>query len=137
MLPPRDEIPAEVYAPAPAVTTGDIDETAWKKAVHQVCRMRGFLGATLDAAHFMGENGGEITLGFPPMLRFQREQFDTRERRIEAEEKLSEILGKNVTLNIIDIEGDATAGRDKAREIDPMVKRALDIFGGEIVEPQK
>ena len=35
--------------------------------------------------------------------------------------------------------GDPAAGRDsdKALDLDPMVKKALDIFGGEIVEPQK
>ncbi len=137
LLPQRDEIPTEVYAPAPAVTTGTIDEAAWKKAVHQVCRIRGFLGATLDAAHFLGSSGDEITLGFSPALCFQREQLDDRARRIEAEEKLSEIFGKNVTLNIIDVEGDKHEAQDRTENLDPVVKKALDIFGGEIIEPQK
>ncbi len=139
LLPQRDEIPAEVYAPAPAITTGTIDEAAWKKAVHQVCRIRGFLGATLDAAHFLGLASDEITLGFPPALRFQREQLDDRAKRVEAEEKLSEIFGKNVTLNIIDIELDKAGAQaqDTAKDLDPIVTKTLNIFSGKIIEPQE
>ena len=114
---------------------GDISPDDWKKAVDRLYKMRGFLGASLGNARFLGSADGTITLGFGKEGKFLLEQISDRAKREEAEKLLGEIFGRKILLKPVEIEGESPkkSPERKSKPKDPMVKKALDMFGGEIM----
>ena len=136
LLPERQIVPPDIYAPTPASSGGIIDEEAWQNALNKIYNMKGFLGTILGNAKFLGSSNGTITLGFTPEWRFSREQLEDPPKLAEAQERLTDIFGHPITLKSSNIEDEKTAKIEKKAAIkyDPLIEKALDMFKGEIID---
>ncbi len=120
----------------------------WNKAVDQLFKKRGFLAAALAQGQLISFNDGEVMLGFPPEARFHMEQLQDASKRNEAEDALGEITGKKISLKFKPLEPgpippkavseaaapEAAHHNTRRRNPPPIVKRAIELFDGEIVD---
>ena len=128
--------------PSPAEQTFAFAQTSpaetWNKAVDQMYNRRGLLATALAHGQLLSFDGENVLLGFPPDARFFMEQLQDPGKRRDAEAGLGDIMGRKITLRCQEIDAapelkQAAAVKPPRRHgIAPIVKRALEIFNGQI-----
>ncbi|RKY25549.1 MAG: DNA polymerase III subunit gamma/tau [Planctomycetota bacterium] len=114
----------------------------WNKAVDALFKKRGFLAAAVAQGQLLAFEGEQVVLGYAPEARFSMEQLQDPGKRKEAETALAEILGHGVTLKLQPLEAGPEAAptpgkkdrTKRGRTASHMVKRALELFDGRIVD---
>jgi len=144
----REPTPEELSGGNPAADDGPkfaFAETSpaetWNKAIDQMYNKRGLLAAALAHGQLVSFEGEDVVLGFLPESRFFMEQLQDPAKRRDAEGNLGEIIGRKITLRFREIEPPPEAAPEAAQPakpasksgIPPIVKRAMDIFGGEVI----
>lgn len=136
--PPVREAPAPpvplhaVVEPQAVGTTLSIDHVrgSWRSVVDRVASQNGALGAVLDAAQPMAVEGETVVLGVPYTFHV-RMIVEPRNRRV-IEETWAKTLGTAVRLDCRPSQDEQRPARGPAGADDPVVRAALEIFGGEV-----
>ncbi len=137
--------------------SGDLDQ-AWAAAVSHLGKVAPLAKTYLVGTRPLGIKGTVITIGFDPEFAERREFVDTGKNRELLQGKLREQLHREVTLKF-EVSDEvsvgagtvepasatsskqaaprrAAAGSDEFRD-DPLIKQALEVFKGTIVEVRK
>ena len=155
----KDEKPVN---PAPEAaekrdTPAEIDEilSSWTAVINYIMPKKISAASYLQEGYPVGLEGRVLTIGFPTELKFHKEALDSPESRRLIEEAVREVLKLDlrVVLTVaeaVDIkrapepaeprqngagpeaEPDAAKDEPAKREVEAIVKAALDIFGGDI-----
>ena len=160
-VPPAGRSPTAGHGPVARVanasetgaTTASIED-AWEYAVEHLGKVTPLARTYLVGSRPLGMKGNVLTIGFDPEFADRREFVD-RPRNIELlQSKLKEKLHKDVTLKLEiseavapalpkpagDAKGQNSEPPKKASDDfknDPLIKKALEIFKGTVVEVRK
>ncbi len=139
--------------PPPVSENGsNLDEilSSWTKVVNYIKGRKISVASYLEEGSPMSLEAGTLTIGFPKEHQFHKEVLETPENRRLIEEGISKALGLELKVVPALIEparmngrtsqesGDGTAGDlaaeggAKPDESDPIVKAAIEMFGGKI-----
>jgi hypothetical protein len=119
---------------------GDVAPELWPEVLSRIRREKPALAAFLNEAVPEAAEGGTLTLSVPNGSRFHREQLAERGNMRLMERAAGDVFGGRVRLSFTF--GDPPADRLSSRRADvtisddtagdPVVRKVLDIFGGEI-----
>jgi len=118
-------------------------EKAWDEVISRIPKHKGFLHNLAASAHFMGIEGRNFVLGFPPEQKSLIETVGTANNRKFLESLMAKVTGKELSAKLITKEGlplkdpkaqvENSANWNRA-EAPPIVREALEMFKGEIKE---
>ncbi|MBI5411206.1 MAG: DNA polymerase III subunit gamma/tau [Nitrospirae bacterium] len=150
--------PAEAPRSAAAVSTPPI-QLHWEALLERVESRHPNIAPYLAQGTLAGIEGNQITLGYPKTASIALSRMMKDETRTVIEGICSELAGRPVRLRVVELTDERTAGpsmaqsramkeRDQKQALmertraHPLVKQALEVFGGELVEvrqvaPQK
>ncbi|MDH4099630.1 MAG: DNA polymerase III subunit gamma/tau [Nitrospirota bacterium] len=145
-------VPPKATAPAAAGSASSSLEEAWKHAVADVRKKKPQVAPVLEQGICLGVDGEVLTVAYKPeMADFATKLLCRDDVRPIVEEAVGVRVGHPVRLNCTLLTGQSHEKRSLAEQsaekerqkkerlereamTDPLVKSALDIFGGEIVE---
>ncbi len=143
-------------APAPAVSApapqnappSNVDDilAAWAGIISYVKARKMSVGSYLQEGYPVSLEGRTLTLGFPKDLAFHKDVLDSSDNKALIEAALKDTLKQDLRVTFTIIESAAfkggsapdagpsgdDAGPDAPPESDPLIKDAINIFGGEI-----
>lgn len=102
----------------------------WDDLLAAVRRRKRTVEALLREGKPGGFRGGRFTIEFSPEFRFHCENIKRPENSRLVEEALLELTGKNIKLECVLGE----SSRESGGEQPEILRRALEIFGGEVIE---
>ena len=118
-------------------------EKTWDEVISRIPKHKGFLHNLAASAHFMGIEGRNFVLGFPPEQKSLIETVGTANNRKFLESLMAKVTGKQLSAKLITKEGlrpkspkaqiENSANRNRA-EAPPIVREALEMFKGDIQE---
>ncbi|MFO7984136.1 MAG: DNA polymerase III subunit gamma/tau [Desulfuromonadales bacterium] len=145
--PPREEEPPPKKASAPAPAANG--EKGWPGLVDAVKSSRPLIGSLLEHGSLLALELPRLEIGFPAGS-FHLDRVHEEDIRLSLEKMAADFFGEPVKIKVSGIDGEKTRespslletrkarATDSKRELresvlsDPMVKAALDIFGGEL-----
>ncbi|MCG2676051.1 DNA polymerase III subunit gamma/tau [bacterium] len=118
---------------------------AWGEVVKEIRKDSAVTGAFLMEGEPIALKDDLLTIGFNEDFKFHKEQIEERENKELIQKALNKVFGKEFTIecrltNIPRARSETVAQKGMAMskeefiEKEPVVKEALDIFGGEILE---
>jgi len=137
--------------PAAPAISASLD-VFWKKLVDEVVTAIPMLKSSLAEGRALSMNSDTLIIGFDPEFKFQKEFVDTPKSREMIQIKVRELTQKTMRVNVVFADdpsipqGDegpsqnlsSTSSSDASSfENDPLIKKALEIFKGHIVEVRK
>jgi DNA polymerase-3 subunit gamma/tau len=122
-----DDAPPE--PPVAEPLTLDRVRGSWRAVVDSIHSQNGPLGAVLDAAQPMTVEGSTITLGVP--YAFHVKLILDQSKRRTIEDVWSRVIGSNVRVDCRAANEEQRAHPSAVAIDDPVVRAALEIFGGE------
>jgi len=107
----------------------------WNRVLESVGSIRPSLKKNLVFGHVLNFENGVLRLGFDANHSFHRNRVADEANRKVVEALVSEKVGDNVRLEVEETsEGRGAAAAPSDKEEVPVVKKALDIFGGKVVK---
>lgn len=100
----------------------------WNSLTHEVSRRKMSVATFLQDGVPHAYKDGKLTIGFTPEHAFQMQCLSAKESLALIEKVLSERLGGNIIIALKAIEGSSI------KEDAPLVKNALEMFGGEVIK---
>ena len=123
--------------------TAEEDASAWSRIVHAVKSKKPSLASILNHARVMEHSGDSFLIGIKGSS-FQMDQVERKENRALLDQAAQEVLGKRTSFKFQALADDPPPkptgqAKKKAppRPEDPLVQDALNIFGGEVIEPEE
>lgn len=130
----------------------DMDEilSSWAGVINYIKAKKISIASYLQEGYPVAVDKGTLTIGFPKELQFHKEVLESPDNRRLIEEAVSHCLKLDLKVGFILVEpagsprpgmgdypgtmGDSATGNEpiQAKEVDPIVKAALEMFGGEI-----
>jgi DNA polymerase III subunit gamma/tau len=113
----------------------------WRKAVDRVKARKLLLGTCLEEGTFLGIAGTNVRVALSPEHSFHRAMLEMKENRAILNEELERSYGRGLTLQCVSAgaPGGGAAAEpapgEPAADAEGMVKRILELFDGEILEP--
>ncbi len=135
---PRPSVAKPVAAPeaaAPVAKAGvhtwslEQIQQQWNTLTHEVSKKKMSLATYLQDGTPTGFKGGQLTISFNREHEFAKESLESKENMTLVEKAISERLGAAVTMRYW-----LTDDQAPAKEDEPVVKNALDTFGGQVVK---
>ncbi len=136
----------------PVAATVSADEL-WKQLLEQIAKPFPMLKSSLMEGRLLSVGKDLVVIGFDPEFELQKELVDTPKNREMIQSKIREITGKMMTIKVgfaddpsipqgdetpssPSIPASSRVSLDDAKkfEDDPLIKKALEIFKGQIVE---
>ncbi len=157
---PRAARPAVEAKPAPQpgpVSPGSppvIREEAWQRVVDSVIQNSPNIGTFLEMGTLVKIEGNQVIVGFPKTASVACSRIQKEENRALISKVCRDVAGASIHLRVVELTGEQDDGptikqmRTKRREQDdealleqarsnPMVKRAMELFGGEVVKASR
>lgn len=112
---------------------------SWSQFVEKLSKIK------VSAAHYVEEgrpiktSGNALIIGFPKKSAFHMESLESKENRLILEKIWKDILQEDIRIRFeisADIEGAEDSKQQSEEEIDPLLKSALDTFGGRVVRKE-
>jgi len=146
---PKAQTAVSTEEPKAALAGADLDEilAAWAKVINQVKTKKISIGSYLQEGYPIDVESHKLFIGFPKELQFHKEVLESLENRRLIEEAIDAVMGKplRVVFKLIEPVGmpksdgssypdgaDGADGDDKADAADPIIKSALEMFGGQV-----
>lgn len=92
---------------------------------------------SLGKGKLMEEKGGILKLAYSPSHEIHREMVEEKAAREKIEEFLKEITGQTLHLKFVKTEDQAVESQKLSIDLPPMIFKALDVFSGELILPEK
>lgn len=133
---PRTEFGPEAADPR---TGGDRDpsdpqlEARWREMVKFVCGEAPILGTFLQQGRLLELTDGTVRIGFPSSS-FALEKLSEPATLQTLNRILSSFLEEATSVTLQPLEGGVTPSHRPAPEEDPLVREALEVFGGKVVQ---
>ncbi len=115
-------------------------ERAWKQVLEQLGDMTADYASGYD--HLEAPSADRLVVAFPPTYTLHMEACERPDRKAVLEQRLSEVMGRSMTIELTVMEADS-AGQDvpapstfqqkKARESHAMVRQAVELFDAEVM----
>lgn len=157
---PRAARPVVEAKPAPQpgpVSPGSppvIREEAWQRVVDSVIQNSPNIGTFLEMGTLVKIEGNQVIVGFPKTASVACSRIQKEENRALISKVCRDVAGASIHLRVVELTGEQDDGptikqmRTKQREQDdealleqarsnPMVKRAMELFGGEVVKASR
>lgn len=147
-LVPESSKPAASSSVAPAIS--ESLELFWKKLMNEVAAAMPMLKSSLMEGRPMSMTADTFIIGFDSEFKFQKEFVDTEKSREAIQRKLRELTQKAMRVRVVyandptiplgdDVAPKASAASPEAAsfEQDPLIRKALEIFKGQIIEVRK
>ncbi len=155
---PVRETPAPAARPVERPAVDPSVEVLWKKLLDHTAEHFPMLKSSLVEARPLSLTSDTLTIGFDPEFEFKKEMVDSPKNRGMIEARLRELLdGKAMKVKVVFAndpsipQGDEPASTssfvatrspeseqaNKKFDDDPLIKKALEIFKGQIVEMKK
>lgn len=157
---PRAARPAVGAKPAPQpgpVSPGSpsvIREEDWQRVVDSVIQNSPNVGTFLEMGTLVKIEGNQVIIGFPKTASVACSRIQKDENRALISKVCRDVAGASIHLRVVELTGEPGDGvtikqmRTKRREQDdealleqarsnPMVKRAMELFGGEVVKASR
>ncbi len=157
---PRAARPAAQAKPAPQpgpVSPGSppvIREEDWQRVVDSVIQNSPNIGTFLEIGTLVKIEGNQVIIGFPKTASVACSRIQKDENRALISKVCRDVAGASIHLRVVELTGEPGDGltikqmRTKRREQDdealleqarsnPMVKRAMELFGGEVVKASR
>ncbi|MEW6087138.1 MAG: DNA polymerase III subunit gamma/tau [bacterium] len=123
-------------------------KSCWREIVHLVKEKKVMLGNLLDHCEVVDEKNNEFSLGFYPDNVFYKERVEENSNLKFISMAVNELTGKSMQIKCVVRENTGKAKKEEKKEMDflserkmilsdPVLKSALDTFGGEIIEIKK
>ncbi len=125
-------------------------KSTWDKTCQTIKRIKTSVGLYISEGETVNFDGKVITIGFYPGFAFHRENLEVKINKKLVEDTFSELLGKKITIKLIDIttkkkevsrktkkvESKAEAPEEKANVDNPIVSSAQKLFDGLFVKKE-
>jgi len=117
---------------------GDDAENIWQRVFSKIPTQKAFVRNSAAVAHVLPSEGRHFILGFSPDQKSPMDILGTASNRKLIETLLSEVSGKDWTLNLTVRENLVSKAQSSAESSsesctdDPLIREALEIFKGEI-----
>lgn len=128
----------------PAVTDDKADKIdpelikkSWSSVLEKIKKVKISCHAFLLEGKIVSVDGDAVILGFSEQYAFHKEKVEQQENRQAVEKVLKEVTGYNLKLKCKFTDHRETAPKqvDQASpEEDPLIKGAIQLFGGEVIE---
>ena len=158
--PPRPSRPAvetkSVPRPKPAAPGSPpaIREEDWQRVVESVIQNSPNIGTFLEMGTLVKIEGNQVIVGFPKTASVACSRIQKEENRALISKVCQDVAGASIHLRVVELTGEPSDGltirqmRTKRREQDdenlleqvranPMVKHAMELFGGEVVKASR
>lgn len=115
----------------------EIIKKSWPGILEKIKKVKISCHAFLLVGKIVSVDSGALTLGFPEQYAFHKEKVEQQENRQAVEKVLKEVTGCNLKLKCKFTEDREIAPRQAdqaAPEDDPLIKGAVQLFGGEVIE---
>ena len=136
----------------------DLDEilTSWAAVINQITPKKISVASYLQEGYPVSLDGKTLSIGFPKSLQFHKEVLESPDNKGLIETAIKAVLGKDIKVAFMlteeparssrrnpgypdegspdDFGGEDGSGR---KEVDPIIKTALEIFGGDMSEGGK
>ncbi len=149
----QDE-PVKPVANGEAARSADLEEVlaVWAKVISHITPKKISIASYLQEGYPASLEGKTLSIGFPRDLQFHKEVLESTDNKSLIEEAIKAVLGKELKIVFIltepvnspraqagSSEGESPGGFNEEdasarEEVDPIVKTALEIFGGDIAE---
>lgn len=113
-------------------------EKIWQAVLEKIPAQKGFVRNSASAAHFLGVEGRNFKLGFPPNDKGEMDILGTQANRKFVETLLHEITGKDWTLKLTvneELVSRSTAvGKDSSNDFkdEPLIREAIELFNAQV-----
>jgi DNA polymerase-3 subunit gamma/tau len=143
-------IPEKKANPPSAPISASLD-MFWKKLMDEVATSLPMLKSSLMEGRALSMNSDTLLIGFDPEFKFQKEFVDTEKSRDMIQKKVRELTQKSMKVKVVFADDPSIPQGDEqpsqnfsssssgasSFENDPLIKKALEIFKGQIVEVRK
>ncbi|MFA6078500.1 MAG: DNA polymerase III subunit gamma/tau [Candidatus Omnitrophota bacterium] len=150
----------KAHAASPASDRADLDEllSSWSRIVALIQTRKMSAAQYLQRGFPVSFESGTISIGFTKADNFHKEALDSAEFKQLIEDAVREILKVNVKIKFTisdavnkpdsvvkeypadDVSGPGAEERpsfNSSEDVDPIIKNALEMFGGELKEPER
>lgn len=142
----------DVESAKPGARTISLDDvlSSWAKVISYIRAKKISIASYLQEGDPINLEGNSLTIGFAKEFQFHKEVLETLENRRIIEEAIRETMGREVRAELVitelsgdgrrpgggydDLPGavDGGSGEGRTDDADPIVKKALEMFGGKI-----
>lgn len=126
----------------------------WQRVVESVVQNSPNIGSFLEMGRLVKIEGNQVIVGFPKTASVACSRIQKEENRALISRVCQDVAGVSIHLRVVELTGEANDGptikemRTKQREQDdealleqaranPMVKHAMELFGGEVVKASR
>jgi DNA polymerase-3 subunit gamma/tau len=138
-----------------AAKSVDLEEvlSSWASVINHIMPKKISVASYLQEGYPVSLEEKTLSIGFPKELQFHKEVLESPDNKALIEVAIKAVLGKDLRVTFILTEPAAASGRQQAgyaggeaqnsfseeddplkKEVDPIVKTALEIFGGDITD---
>jgi DNA polymerase-3 subunit gamma/tau len=115
----------------------DLVKKSWPKVLEKIKKVKISCHAFLMEGNIVSVENDVVSLGFTEQYAFHKDKVEQPENRQAIEKVLMEVTGHNLKLKckFTDLQGTAQKRSDQTSpEEDPLIKGAIQLFGGEVIE---
>ena len=147
------EVPLPI-APASAAKSADLDEvsSSWSAIISHITPKKISVASYLREGYPVSLEDKKLSIGFPKELQFHKEVLESQDNKSLIEAAIKAVLGREFKVAFILVEPVKDPNRQTGysgeegsevlpedgdaakKEVDPIVKTALEIFGGDIAD---
>lgn len=121
---------------------GNGSSVNWEELVHKVKERKPNIGSYLEQGELVRSSEGELTIGFSGSSSFLIDLIEKDDNKKVLKNLINDICHRDIHLRFIKISAGADNGNNRGKneagqDINPLVKDALNIFGGKLLGVRK
>lgn len=121
---------------------GNGSSVNWEELVHKVKERKPNIGSYLEQGELVRSSEGELTIGFSGSSSFLIDLIEKDDNKKILKNLINDICHRDIHLRFIKISAGADNGNNRIKneagqDINPLVKDALNIFGGKLLGVRK
>ncbi len=127
---------------ADGLSDGNGSSINWEELVHKVKERKPNIGSYLEQGELVRSSEGELTIGFSGSSSFLIDLIEKDDNKKILKNLINDICHRDMLLKFVKIPANAVSGNSGIRngagvDMNPLVKDALNIFGGKLLGVRK
>ena len=111
-------------------------KSTWDKACQTIKTIKTSVGLYISEGEALNFDGNTLTIGFYPGFAFHRESLEVEANKKLIVDTFSELLGKKITIDLVDITTKKKEASKKTKKIEPQ-KKIIDVNNPIVTSAQK
>ena len=111
-------------------------KSTWDKACQTIKTIKTSVGLYISEGEALNFDGNTLTIGFYPGFAFHRESLEVKANKKLIVDTFSELLGKKITIDLVDITTKKKEASKKTKKIEPQ-KKIIDVNNPIVTSAQK